>query len=321
MTSSPAAPEQAPTPRGSSPVDPGHGSPRAFALVLVGAALWGTGGLAGAGLAQDGLSMLTVATVRLGIGGGALLVVLAVLGRVRRVPFTAAVVRRVALTGLLAAAYQASYFLAVQATSVSVATLVALGAAPVLVAAATTVASRRHPGGRTVTAVLLAVAGLVLLVGLRTGGASPGGAALALAAAAAFATMTVVNATAPSGLDPLALTALSFTLGAALLVPVALAAGIGEVPSAAPGWLLMAYLGIGPTALAYGAYFAGLRGVPATTASVLALVEPLTAALGAALLRGERLGAAGLVGAALLAAAVVVLRPRRAAPTMVVGLR
>src|SRR3712207_7061447 len=53
------------------------------------------------------------------------------------------------------------------------------------------------------------------------------------------------------------------------------------------GWL--AYLGVVPTALAYGLFFAGLARIRATTASVVALVEPVTAALIGVLVLGERL--------------------------------
>lgn len=314
--------------------------PRDFGLVVLGAVLWGTGGLAGATLASDGIGMLAVASARLAVGGGALLAVVALAGRMGRWSASRPARRRVLVTGLLAALYQSCYFLAVSWTSVSVATLVALGAAPVLVASATAVRRRRAPGRRTVLAVVLALAGLVLLVGV-SGSGSPAGVGLALVAAAAFATLTVVNRSPVAGLDPLTLTGASFTLGALLLAPVAVVTALAAVPAAARGgptgdllaavlptlvpagasaWLLVAYLGVGPTALAYGAYFAGLRSVPATTASLLALLEPLTAALGAALLRDERLGPAGLLGAALLATAVVVLRPRRRSPTMVAGL-
>ncbi|NTW41822.1 MAG: EamA family transporter, partial [Cellulomonadaceae bacterium] len=272
-----------------------------FLLLVSGAMLWGTSGLAGATLASQGLGMLTVATLRLAVGGGVLLVGLALARRLHRLPRTRAAVSRVVITGVLAAAYQSCYFLAVQMTSVSVATLVALGAAPVLVAGATAVRTRRRPSSRTVVAIALAVVGLVLLVGVSSGGERPVlGVALALVAAGAFATMTVANRVPVVGLDPLALTGTAFTLGAVILLPVTLVAATGGVPTAISGWLLVAYLGVGPTAAAYVAYFAGLRTVPSTTASLLALLEPLTAALGAFVLRGEDLGAGGVVGAALL---------------------
>ena len=58
--------------------------------------------------------------------------------------------------------------------------------------------------------------------------------------------------------------------------------------------LLLAALAVVPTALAYTCYFRGLRATSAGTGSVLALLEPLTGTVLAALLLGERLGPAGL---------------------------
>jgi len=294
---------------------------RDFATVALGAVLWGTGGLAGAALADSaGLAPLAVASYRLLGGGGVLLVALAVAGRLQGLRRTRAVVVRVVVTAVLAAVYQAAYFAAVGRAGVAVATLVALGAAPVLVALGTAASSRRRPDARTTVALGLALLGLVLLVGAPsgTGPAPVAGAALALVAAAAFATLTGLNRRAVPGLAPLPLTATAFTLGGILLLPVAAAVGPSlGLPDDAQGWALLAYFAVVPTAAAWGAYFTGLRGVPATTAALLALLEPLTATIGAVLLRGERLGLSGAVGAVLLGAAVVVLRPRPAgSPTM-----
>ena len=54
--------------------------------------------------------------------------------------------------------------------------------------------------------------------------------------------------------------------------------------------MLLTSLAVVPTAAACSAYFTGLRRVPATTAALLALLEPLTATVGAVVLRDERLG-------------------------------
>lgn len=291
-----------------------HG--RSFALVVLGAVLWGTGGLAGAALTDEGLSPAAVATVRLGAGGLALLAVLVV---VRSLPSSTvlrdrAVVVRLVVVAALLAAYQACYFSAISLSSVSVATLVALGAAPVLVAVATSVAARRLPDARVVGATALALTGLVLLVapGLTAADGGPLGPALALLAAATFAGVTLVNRRPVPGLDPVVMTGVSFVLGGLLLLPWALLAGGG--PWAAVGAqdgggrddvvrvvLLVLFLAVVPTAAAWAAYFTGLRGVPATTASLVALLEPLTAAVGAAVLRGERIGVLGVVGGLALA--------------------
>jgi drug/metabolite transporter, DME family len=302
-------------PLGGAPPD-GTSGRSSFALVITGAVLWGTGGVAGAALAGvAGFPPVTVAAARLGVAGLALLLVLAAVGRLT-VPRGRGVAGRLVLVGGLAAAYQAAYFAAVDRVSVSVATFVALGAAPVLVAVATAVRRRRRPPRVVLVALVLAVAGLALLTAGSPGssvGASPGlvvGVLLALGAAAAFAAMTLVNRRPVPGLSPIAMTAGSFTLGGLLLLPWALL-GAGAVPDVpVQGWLLVAFLGLVPTAAAYAAYFTGLRGVQATSAALVALLEPVTAAVLAALLLGDRLGPVGLLGGLLLVSATAVVAPR-----------
>jgi DME family drug/metabolite transporter len=77
---------------------------------------------------------------------------------------------------------------------------------------------------------------------------------------------------------------------------------------------MLVYLGVGTMAVAYGLLYAGLRTTTGSTATVATLVEPLSAALLAALLLGERLGVMGLLGGALILGAVVALQPTEEQP-------
>jgi DME family drug/metabolite transporter len=276
-------------------------------LVLAGV-LWGTGGLTGSLLGHTaGLSPLAVAAYRLGAGG---LLLVALLPVTRRpLPRGRAACIRIAVIGLLAAVFQAAYFAAVALITVSLATLLTIGLSPLLVLLAEAVSGRRRVGPATLGTAALAVAGLTLLVGVPSGGRDLptllGGAGFALLAAGGFATMTFVGAVPVAGLDGLAATGLAFTLGGAVLAPVAgLTGGLAFTPGAgALGLLLL--LGVGPTAIAYAAYFHGLRTTPAGTAALMALLEPLVATVLAVLILGDRLGTAGVAGAALLIVALV----------------
>jgi drug/metabolite transporter, DME family len=58
--------------------------------------------------------------------------------------------------------------------------------------------------------------------------------------------------------------------------------------------------------VAYTLYFRGLRTAAASTAALLTLLEPLTGAILAAFVLGERLSVTGMAGAASLVAAVIV---------------
>ena len=268
--------------------------------------LWGTGGLTGSLLSRTaGLSAISVAAYRLTIGGVLIVVFLTVTGGPW--PADRAAWTRITVIGLLAALYQACYFTAVSLTSVPLATLVTIGTAPVIVLGAERVAGHRT-GPLAAAAAGLALIGLGLLVGLPSGFGqtavlASGG--MAVLSAAGFAAITLIGSRPVPGLDDATLTGFGFTVGGLALMPLAgVLGGIGFRPGAAAIGLLLA-LGTGPTAVAYTLYFRGLRTAPASTAALLALLEPLTGAILAAFFLAERLSATGIAGAAILALAVI----------------
>jgi len=282
-------------------------APAVACLVLAGL-LWGTGGLTGTLLGRAaGLPPLSVAAVRL-LAGGALIVIFRVIPG-RRWPSGRAAWTRIAVTGLLAATFQAAYFCSVSLTSVSLATLVTIGATPVIVLAAELLLGRRRLDRSAIARTGLALAGLGLLVGLPAGGDSLvtvlESASAALLASAGFAALTLIGATPVPGLGEETLTGLGFTAGGLIAAPLAaVTGGLAFRPTfAALGWL--AALAIGPTALAYTLYFRGLRRATASTGAILSLIEPLTATVLSVAFLGNRLSATGIAGAALLAAAVL----------------
>ena len=150
--------------------------------------------------------------------------------------------------------------------------------------------------------------GLGLLVGLPSGfreTAVLASAGMAVLAAAGFAAVTLAGSRPVPGLDDLTVTGFGFTVGGLALLPLAqIVGGIAFRPGLAAIGLLVA-LGIGPTAVAYTLYFRGLRSAAASTGALLTLLEPLTGTILAAVLLGERLSATGIVGAAVIAAAVI----------------
>jgi drug/metabolite transporter, DME family len=270
--------------------------------------LWGAGGLVGALLGKaSGATPLSVAAFRL-LAGGGLLVAVHVVTR-RRWPRGRAAWARITITGLLSAGFQAAYFCSIALSSVSLATLITIGGVPVIVSAAGMALGRERPTRASLATLGIALAGLGLLVGVPGGGFSGtamlASAGLALASAAGFAAMTLIGASPVPGLDDQALTGIGSALGGLALLPLAAAIGGIAFRSSAEAIWLVAALGIGPTALAYTLYYRGLRSASPTTAALLTLLEPLTAALLGAAVLGDRLGLAGIAGAALLGASVL----------------
>lgn len=270
--------------------------------------LLGTGGLLGTVLARaTGLAPTAVACYRLGVGG--LLLILVVVATRRPIPRSTASIRRVLAVGGLASASQACFFVSVSLISVSLATLIAIGCMPAMVLVGEQLTGRRRIDPRSIGLVLLAAAGLSLLVGSPAGGSGPShvlvGMLFALGGSATFATLTLVCAIPVPCLDDTATIAYGFTIGAVLLTPIALlTGGLTFRPDPVSISLLLA-LGVFPTALAYLSYLRGLVRVRAVTAALAALLEPLTgSALGAAVL-GDRLGPIGWLGGAVLGVSVV----------------
>jgi len=290
-------------------------------LVLLAAVLWGTVGVsAQVAYGLDGrLTPLVIGFYRLLVAALAMLLAHAVRPR-QQVRWRIAAGRTLlgaVLAGALLGGYQACYFGAVRGVGVSLATLITLGLAPVLVTLGTSLAGQR-PSRRALLALGLALLGLLLLVGLPTAGAEVTtdrlGVLLALGSATGYAGLTVLGRWLAPRLGPREVNLVSFTTGALVLLPFALGSGSGlrvdDVRALAP----LVYLGLVPTVLAYGLFFSGVRTVAPGVATTLTLVEPLTATLLAALLLGERLSGGGLTGAALLLGAVALLSLQRRSP-------
>jgi drug/metabolite transporter, DME family len=289
-------------------------SRRGFLLVVLAALCWGTSGVSGRIVAdRTDLGPLDIAWHRMAIGAVVLLVFWAA-GRRRGRPAPAATrgtAVRLLLVGAGLAAYQLAYFAAVATAGVSIATLVALGLAPLLIAVGAALLGHGRPDGTTVIALVVALMGLVLLVGVSagadTGTAVVLGALLAVGSALGYTVVTLAGAGVPAGVP---VTLVGFAGGALLLTPVALVAGLRFTADPAALGVLI-YLGVVPSAVAYAMFFTGLRTVPGAVASIVTLLEPLTATALAVLLLDERLAPAALAGGLLVLAAVAGLYLRR----------
>lgn len=296
---------------------PPSAASRGFPLVVLAALCWGTSGVSGRIVAdRTDLGPLDIAWHRMAIGAVVLLAAHLVT-RHRRPPSAGRPSRSVAVRLALVAAglagYQLAYFAAVATAGVSVATLVALGLAPLLIALGGTALGSGRPDRATFTALGVALVGLVLLVGL-TAGASAGtavllGALLACGSALGYAVVTLAGGHVPAGVP---VTLVGFTGGALLLTPAVLAAGL-RVTTEPVALATLVYLGAVPSAAAYALFFRGLRTVPGAVAGIVTLLEPVTATVLATAFLGERLPVGALAGGLLVLGAVAGLYLRRPA--------
>ncbi|MEV1084082.1 EamA family transporter [Streptomyces sp. NPDC050211] len=288
--------------------------------VAIAATAWGTGGAVAAGLYDaGGIGPISVSFWRFLTGLGLLLA--ARLARRSRRPETAVSLRetfaanrrRALITGFGLAVYQTTYFASVQQAGLTVATVVTLGSGPVLVSVGARFVLGEHTGAAGTAAVASGVVGLVLLMGGANGNTGPDpvlGIGYALLSAVGYAGVTLLGRASGRKNTGGAFesTVTGFAVGAVCLLPMALLEGLlPDMERAAWTLGLIIYLGAAPTALAYTLFFTGLGVVRATTASVVALVEPLTAAVIGIAVFGERLNAIVLTGTVLLLFGVLFL--------------
>ncbi|MEZ7156427.1 DMT family transporter [Streptomyces sp. MAD19A] len=280
-------------------------------LVVAGAA-WGTAGAA-ASLVYRTSDMGPVALSfwRCALGLAVLYAARLLSGRSRTSAAPAPLRRRVAratATGAGLAVFQTAYFAAVSATGLAVATVVTLGAGPVLIAVGARLTMGERLGRGGLASVAGALTGLVVLV-LGGGDATvdPAGVLLALLSAAGYSAMTLLTRWwgRDGGTDSSGATVAAFAVTSLVLLPFAAVEGLMPHTDA-PGTLLLllAYVATVPTALAYGLYFAGAAVVRSATVSVIMLLEPVSAAVLAVALLGERLTVATLIGTLLMLGSV-----------------
>jgi DME family drug/metabolite transporter len=302
----------------------GQSSLRGLALIALAAVSWGTTGTATTLLVREtAVSPLVIGVARLVIAA----VVLAALARLRgSLAIARADVVPCIAMGACMAVFQAGYFTAVILVGIALTALIAICAAPLMIAVLARVVLDERLSGRGVLALAIGVTGTgLLIIGPReaadVGPRFAVGVVLALAAGASYAVYVVIAKVSVVRTPPLPLATTTFLFGAVWLAP-ALFWADASVHQLAAGWPLLLYLGVVTTGLAYAAYTTGLARVSAAAAGIVSLLEPLTATLLGVVLFGERLGAIGVVGATLLVSAVAVLvreetrgaRRRRARP-------
>lgn len=287
-----------------------HHRPRAACLrpvlaVIGAAALFGTTGTAQA-LGPAGTTALGVGAARLVVGAAAL----AVIACARR----PRVARRwrihgpaLLVGGFAVAMYQLCWFVGLRRTGVALGTIVGIGSGPVFAGVL-----HRLSGARLsrawVAGTATTVAGAALLAVHGAGGVSvdPLGLAFMAGAGLSYAVYTVaVKRSIERGLDVSGAIAATFGVGAVLVAPLLAVEPLDWIGSV-QGVVMALHLGVVTIGLAYWLYGWGLSHLPVPTVVTLTLAEPVTAALLGIGVLDEHVGPLGMVGAAVIAAGLVV---------------
>ncbi|KGR85863.1 DMT family transporter [Lysinibacillus odysseyi] len=274
-----------------------------YIMVLFGAMLWGTTGTTQTFL-QEGISPFSVACVRSGIGGGLLLIITLVMKKMnwRTWPWKWNI-----LAALAIALFQCLFFSSIRFTGVAIGTVMTIGSSPVFSGLLEWTIWKERPSRIWAWATSFAIIGCAMLfINRGEGIIDPFGIGLALCAGLMFALYTNVSKQLMEQVETLPAVAMTFSLCAAILAPIALMEGVLWITD--KGNLLpMLYMGIITTSIAYLLFLAGLRFVNSSAAVTLSLAEPLTAALLGVLFLGEYLSLTSWAGVLLILGGIVVL--------------
>jgi drug/metabolite transporter (DMT)-like permease len=220
--------------------------------------------------------------------------------------------------GLLGVAgVQLCYFIAVQRISVGIAMVLEFFA-PVLVALWIRLVRKTRQRGLVWVGIALAVIGLAMLAQVWQGfKLDPIGFGAALICAFCTAGYYLIAERGAEKHDPVGMSAWSMVVGAVLISLVAAPwtlpfhqLGTPTVISSMrpPVWLVLVLIAVVSTALAYLTGIVALRWVSSTVASVLGVIEPLMATIGAWLLLGQDLDEIQIAGMVVLLGGAVMVQ-------------
>ena len=205
------------------------------------------------------------------------------------------------LAGVLFAGDLAVWHWSIVLTSVANSTLLA-NCAPIFVTLAAWLFFRRRPRGLFVVGLGTAICGMALLLrgDFQHAGLALLGDALGVVTAMFYAGYQLVVTRARQAYSTARLMAVSATVTAVILLPIALASSERFVPVSAQGWLILAGLAViahagGQSLIAYA-----MAQLPATFTSMGLLLQPVVAAALGWTLLGEALSATAIAGAILV---------------------
>ena len=286
------------------------------ALVLCAASLWATFGLFAKSLYASGFTPIELASVRSWVGFAGIAVI--ALRHPKRLRLSLRDGAFFAAYGIFGfALFEWLYFETVERTTIAVAAAL-LYTAPAFVVLLSRVLWRERVGRRRLFALALVLAGVVLVTGalraIVTGTVHAGAAALMLGLGAGFtyALYTIFSKLALQRTEPVP--ALFWSFGFASVALAVLAPPLEPLTRDTAALPRLLALGLVPTLLAYFLYLRALRELQASTASMLASIEPAVATVLGAIFFAERIAPVQILGIAIIVAAAGMLAASAADP-------
>ena len=293
-----------------------------IALGLAAGLAFGAGGAIVKPLLESGWSpgaavlyRVTVAAVLLAVPG--LIALRFDLRPLWRAKWTVLVYAVIAVAGV-----QLAFYTAIARIPVSTALLIEY-LAPVALVALAWGRTRRVPQFVVLAGSVVAITGLVLVVGPAGGALDPFGVVIAAVAMLGVAVYYVIGERDDLGVPPIALAATGLAIGAVVLGIAALTGlvpfeaaftDVGFLGGTAPWWVPVLMVGAFSTAFAYVAGIQAIRMLGTRLSSFLGLSEVVFAAIVAWVLLGEAIGFVQAAGGLLILIGIVLVRFERRTP-------
>lgn len=274
-----------------------------YIFVLLGAILWGTTGTAQTFL-PDSAHPFIISAGRSATGGLFLLIIMVLL---KKIKFRSWPWKQTLYAAICISLFQLLFFSSVRLTGVAVASVVAIGSAPVFSGLIEWIFLKMRPTKVWGFSTGLAIIGCMLLF-VTKGEVSinPFGVLYSLIAGIIFALYTMTSKSMLQKEEAMSVVAMTFSLSAILLTPSYFLFDVSWLNDAGNIGIIF-YLGIATTSIAYVLYGWGLRKIPASSALTLSLAEPTTAALLGVVVVGEILSTTSWMGIGLLLGSIAIL--------------
>ena len=274
-----------------------------YILVLSGAILWGTTGTAQTFLSNEAHPFV-ISAGRSAVGGFSLLFLVIIRKKVKfnRWPWKETFYAAVCIS-----VFQLLFFSSVQLTGVAIASVVAIGSAPVFSGLIEWVFFKVLPTKVWLISTSFAIIGcffLFITKGEVT--VNPIGVMYSLIAGVGFALFTISSKGILQKEETIPVVAMIFSISALLLMPFFFIYDVSWLKDVGNVGIIF-YLGLATTSVAYVLYSRGLHKIPASSALTLSLAEPTTAAILGVFIVGEALSATSWIGILFLLGGIVVL--------------
>lgn len=293
-----------------------------FVLAAAAAVLWGTAGTAQTFISSPTLSPLWVGALRIVCASFFFYPMLFIERAKSKVGSSifdehkgaatgrGAFALKVLAAGIAMALFNLLFFTGVKMAGVALGSCTIIGSAPVWAGLLDAVVRKKTPDRLWIVGVALAIAGGVWMAVSQAENVAVNGVGLAICLAAGFfyAGYSMLAKELVAVATPVKATTLAFSVAGVIAIGAAFA--FSETPEFRPADLLVvAYLGLFTTGVAYLLYGTALKTTRVSTCVALGLLEPVTAFVLAVTVVGENVNPWATVGlAAILAGLVVVLK-------------